>query len=296
MSEEQLKNMITTLDEALKELLPHDVEHGEHLVEAMNYSLLAGGKRLRPCLLLASCEAVGGTINRKAVIQTACALECIHTYSLIHDDLPGMDDDALRRGKPTNHIVYGEGTAILAGDALLTEAFAILSREWRKEDEAKLGLDLIDMLAEASGGRGMVLGQSVDLSCEGKPIDKGTMQFIHSHKTGALIQAACKMGARIGEASPAEMDAIEKYADYIGIAYQIIDDILDVSGQEDILGKPVGSDEKNHKATYPSLYGLETSRKMAEDLIEKAKEELEKLSGDIENLNYLTTRIITRNK
>lgn len=294
MSKERMEAYAALIEARLQTLLPAKDGRNDVLLEAMNYSLLSGGKRLRPCLTLASCAAVGGEITN--ALDTACAVECIHAYSLVHDDLPGMDDDALRRGKPTNHMVYGVGMAILAGDGLQNEAFRVVSRDWLKRNDPALGLELVLLLAEASGAQGMVVGQAVDLLSEGKHISEDTMRFIHINKTGAMIRAACVMGARIGGAKGAELKAVQAYADCIGIAFQIVDDILDVTGSEEEIGKPVGSDEKNAKATYPALFGLEKSRQMAEILTAKAQHQLDHLSGDVSVLRYIADYIVKRQK
>lgn len=294
MSKARLDAYVTLVEARLQTLLPVKNGQNDVLIDAMNYSLLSGGKRLRPCLTLASCAAVGGEIS--TALDSACAVECIHAYSLIHDDLPGMDDDTLRRGKPTNHMVFGVGMAILAGDGLQNEAFRIISRDWLQRGQPQLGLELLHILAEASGCDGMVVGQAVDLLSEGIAIDENTMRYIHINKTGAMIRAACLMGAKIGGADDKSLQAIREYANCVGIAFQIVDDILDITGSEEVLGKPVGSDEKNAKATYPSLFGLEKSRQMAEVLCAKAQHQLDQLSGDVSVLRYLADYILKRQK
>lgn len=293
-SKNKLAALQSLIESKLALALPNKKEYDEVILEAMNYSLLAGGKRLRPVLMMASCEAVGGNIND--TLDVAAAIECVHTYSLIHDDLPGMDDDELRRGKPTNHVVFGEGMAILAGDGLLTEAFTLISRNMAAKGEWELGLKLVFELSEAAGVLGMVGGQARDLLAEERQIDSAEMTYIHTHKTGALIKAAVRMGALIGKASEAELAALSDYATEIGLAFQITDDILDIEGDAALLGKAVGSDERKEKSTYPSLYGLEESKKLAAEAISKAKKSLESLSGDTEVLSFLADYILSRNK
>ncbi|TDA67883.1 MAG: polyprenyl synthetase family protein [Clostridia bacterium] len=240
----------------------------------MRYSLLGGGKRLRPALALAASEAVAGEAHR--VLPLACAIEFIHTYSLIHDDLPVMDNDDYRRGRLTLHRVYGEGMAVLAGDALLTEAFAILAEtagQW--PDLQARYLEAMVRVARASGRQGMIGGQVVDLESEEKEFGAETLEYIHAHKTGALIQAAVWCGALIGGASRTQLAAMDVYGWHYGLAFQITDDILDVVGSRDEMGKDMGSDRRKQKATYPALYGVERSVDMAAREVEKAVAALE---------------------
>lgn len=292
MEKERLKDLQTLIEAKLSLVLPLSETYDKTIIEAMNYSLLAGGKRLRPVLMMAACEAVGG--EAKDVLVAASAIECIHSYSLVHDDLPAMDDDALRRGKPTNHVVYGEGMAILAGDGLLTEAFSLISRHYLKEGKAEIGLKLIEELASASGVLGMVGGQARDLLAEGRKIQKDEMHYIHAKKTGALIRASVRMGAIAGGADEAALSALSNYGEKIGLAFQITDDILDVIGDTQTLGKAVGSDEKNEKATYPSLYGLEEAKALAKEVCKEAKDYLSSLSGDKAVLEYMVDYILKR--
>lgn len=292
MGKEKLKALQTLIEAKLALSLPLSETYDKTILEAMNYSLLAGGKRLRPVLMMAACEAVGG--EAKDVLVAASAIECIHSYSLIHDDLPAMDDDELRRGKPTNHMVYGEGMAILAGDGLLTEAFTLISSHYLNKGEASIGLKLIEELSLASGVLGMVGGQASDLLAEGKQIEKEEMHYIHAKKTGALIRASVRMGAIAGHADEKSLEALTRYGEKIGLAFQITDDILDVIGDTKTLGKKVGSDQKNEKATYPSLYGLEESKKMARAVCEEAKSALADLSGDKSVLAYIVDYILER--
>ncbi|QPN63389.1 geranylgeranyl diphosphate synthase CrtE [Synechococcus sp. CBW1004] len=247
-------------------------ERPESLREAMRYSLLAGGKRLRPILCLAACELAGG--DSELAIPTAVALEMIHTMSLIHDDLPAMDNDDLRRGRPTNHKVYGEANAILAGDALLTRAFEMVALRSPGVPAERL-LAVVGELSMASGAPGLVGGQVVDLECEGKQVDLETLEYIHLHKTGALLRACVLCGALIGGASAELLDALRTYARGIGLAFQIIDDILDVTASSEVLGKTAGKDLAADKTTYPKLLGLEESKRRAEALVAEAKAALE---------------------
>ena len=247
-------------------------ERPESLREAMRYSLLAGGKRLRPILCLAACELAGG--DSALAMPTAVALEMIHTMSLIHDDLPAMDNDDLRRGRLTNHKVYGEANAILAGDALLTRAFEMVALRSPGVPAERL-LAVVGELSLASGAPGLVGGQVVDLECEGKDVDLETLEYIHLHKTGALLRACVLSGALIAGASTQLLDALRTYARGIGLAFQIIDDILDVTASSEVLGKTAGKDLTADKTTYPKLLGLEDSKRRAEALVAEAKAALE---------------------
>ena len=266
-------------------------EKPEVLREAMRYSLLAGGKRLRPILCLAACELAGG--DPKKAIPTAVALEMIHTMSLIHDDLPSMDNVDLRRGMPTNHKVYGDAIAILAGDALLTRAFEMVSIRSSGVSSESL-LKVIAELSLAAGAPGLVGGQVVDLESEGKKVDLDTLEYIHLHKTGALLKACVTCGALIGGATQDLLEALAIYAKGIGLAFQIIDDILDVTSSSEVLGKTAGKDLIADKTTYPKLLGLEASRERANELIITAKSALDpwkKTSAPLLALaDYITNR------
>lgn len=244
------------------------------LHESMAYSLMAGGKRLRPILVLAVLEALDRPIERG--IPYAVALEMIHTYSLIHDDLPAMDNDDLRRGKPTNHKVFGEATAILAGDALLTRAFSLIAETYLNNPEVKpeTTVKLIAELGKRAGATGMVGGQMADIEGEGRQLSLAELEYIHLHKTGDLLVAALLGGGYLAEASPVQLDALTRYGISIGLAFQIQDDILNVEGDAELLGKAVGSDEQRQKATYPSLLGLAASKERLQALITEAKESL----------------------
>ncbi|MGD8434152.1 MAG: polyprenyl synthetase family protein [Syntrophobacterales bacterium] len=280
------------VEEALEIALPQQDGPESRVVEAMRYSLFAGGKRLRPILCLAASEAVGGDIQ--SAMPAGCALEMIHTYSLIHDDLPAMDDDDLRRGKPTNHKVFGEAIAILAGDGLLTEAFVLLSDYHALLPER--AVQVIGVIAEAASYRGMVGGQVVDMLSQNKPADLETVQQMHSRKTAALIAAATESGALAGKGSEAQVAALARYGRAIGLAFQIADDILDIEGDTELLGKTTGADEARGKVTYPAAVGLERSRQAANDMIHDALAALEGFDDKANPLRSLAQYIITRKK
>ncbi len=259
------------------------------LREAMSYALMAGGKRVRPILAIASYEAAGGT--SKNIIPVAASLELIHTYSLIHDDLPAMDDDDFRRNQPTTHKVFGEGTAILAGDALLTDAFHIISntRASRKP--------LIKVISELSGGAGpdgMVGGQQADLTLEGTNATPKELIYIHTHKTGSLIRASTRIGALMAECSPSRLKALTLYGEKTGLAFQIVDDILDIIGTKEELGKTTGADNAKGKNTYPSTFGLEKSKKIAEDLVNESLKAIKNFGKKAEPLAEIARYIISR--
>lgn len=265
-----LKERQALVEAALDQSLP--IKAPETIYEAMRYSLLAGGKRLRPILCLASCELVGGTVEM--AMPTACALEMVHTMSLIHDDLPAMDNDDYRRGKLTNHKVYGDDIAILAGDGLLVYAFEVVATQTQNVPAPQV-LKAIAHLAHAFGADGVVGGQVVDIQCEGKlDTTVETLHFIHTHKTGALLEACVVCGAILGGASDEDVQRLSRYAQKIGLAFQIIDDILDITKTQEELGKTAGKDLQAQKATYPSIWGLEESTRQAQVLIEQAKAEL----------------------
>lgn len=257
------------VDSALDRWLPGEDVEPAIIHQAMRYSLFAGGKRLRPVLCIATAECVGGRADR--ALPAACAIELIHTYSLIHDDLPAMDNDDFRRGKPSNHKAFGESNAILAGDALLTCAFELLVRE-----SLQVGLGhetvsyLVLELAGASGTTGMVGGQVMDLAAEGRKVDLKELEEIHRRKTGALLRAAVRLGAISAGAKPDHVATLSQYAEALGLAFQIKDDILDVEGDKDKLGKNVGSDVSKDKSTYPSILGLERSKILLEEQVMKA--------------------------
>ncbi len=281
------------VDRALQRWLPRADEFPPQVHEAMSYSLFAGGKRLRPILALAGAEAVGGRATD--ALPVACSLELIHTYSLIHDDLPAMDNDDLRRGKPTSHRVFGEGLAILAGDALLTEAFRLLARpDLMKNISPATRLRVIYQVAYAAGSLGMVGGQAMDISFQGKKIDKHLLEYIHSHKTGALIAAAVQAGGLIGGASPREGRALANYGQKLGLAFQITDDLLDIHGEARKLGKSVRKDRAQGKATYPALFGVSESRRQAEILLNEAVGRLKIFSHWADPLREIARFILKR--
>lgn len=289
-----LQEKAILIDQTLDALLPNKDVYPQVIHEAIRYSLFAGGKRLRPILCLASSEALGK--KSECLLPVACSLEMIHTYSLIHDDLPAMDNDDYRRGKLTNHKVYGEGIAVLAGDVLLTLAFETLAKslQERKEINPVQILQVIQEIAHASGSQGMIGGQVVDLQSEGKTIDKETLEYIHTHKTGALFCASIRAGAILAGATEDELEALTLYAQNFGLAFQITDDLLDLHGDQQKLGKPIGSDVKNKKATYPSLYGFEKSEHLAKDALDKAISSLVNLPGDTKPLVMLAQYLLKR--
>jgi len=257
------------IDNALERWVIGEDEFPPQVHKAIRYSLFAGGKRLRPILTLAAAEAAGG--KAAEALPAACALELVHTYSLIHDDLPAMDDDDLRRGRPTSHKVFGEAVAILAGDALLTEAFRLLARlDLMKHVPFRRRLAAIQTVALSAGSQGMVGGQVMDMASEGEEISPDILQYIHAHKTGALIGAAAAVGGIISGGSRREVRALEEYGRKIGLAFQIVDDLLDVQGEEGQMGKTVGKDRAKGKATYPAFFGMAESLRKAEDLVREA--------------------------
>ena len=257
---------------------------------SMEYSLMAGGKRLRPILLMAAADAVGADGTK--FLSVACALEMIHTYSLIHDDLPAMDDDALRRGKATNHVVYGDGIAILAGDALLTLAFTVILRQ--KDVSAETLLRVVDEISRAAGAEGMVGGQALDLEAENRQITMEELRSVHRGKTGALFCAALRSGAILAGATEKQLAALTSYADHFGLAFQITDDILDVIGSAEEIGKPVGSDEKNNKSTYVSLTSLPEAQALARCTAEAAEEALSIFGAEADFLRGLVSYLVNR--
>lgn len=282
------------VEKALALILPEPEGPAADVVKAMKYSLFAGGKRLRPILCIAGAEALGE--DGSHVMPVACALEMIHTYSLIHDDLPAMDNDDMRRGKPTNHKVFGEAKAILAGDGLLTEAFRVMAQIPLGKIRPEALLRVICLVAQASGYQGMVGGQVTDIQSERKTVEPATVEFIHSHKTGALIAASVTSGAILGAASETQVDAINAYGRGIGLAFQISDDILDVEGDSEKMGKGVGGDARKKKVTYPSVHGLGTSKRIQEQTIDQAIHSLEAFDSKADPLRAIATYIIERKK
>ncbi len=278
------------VDRALNRFLPKESVKPFTIHKAMRYSIFAGGKRLRPVLALAAAEACGGGLD--AALAAACAVECIHTYSLIHDDLPCMDDDDLRRGRPTNHKVFGDGIAVLAGDALLTVAFEILAQS-APSKRYGTGAQITE-LAHASGSRWLVGGQVADLEGEGKKLTGAGLQYIHRCKTAALLTTSIRLGAMSANATPAQLKALTTFGQSVGLAFQIIDDILDVTQSSEKLGKTAGKDVHSQKATYPAVFGLEKSRKEARRLTSAAHRSLAIFGpkgGDLRQLaDYLLAR------
>jgi geranylgeranyl diphosphate synthase, type II len=288
-----LGQRLDLVDLALEQYLPSADTLPVSLHEAMRYSVFAGGKRIRPILMIAACEAVGGRVEQ--VLPAACAIEMIHTYSLIHDDLPAMDNDDFRRGRPTNHKVYGEATAILAGDALLTEAFILLSSPAMFPDcSSDVVPKVVNLLSRAAGSQGMVGGQVVDMESEGKKINFPTLEYIHTHKTGALLLAAVQCGGLIGGADEAEYRHLSRYGEASGLAFQVADDILDIVGDQQQLGKDIGSDQVRGKATYPALLGLDEARQKAIELRNVALEALLPLGQAATPLAEIARYIVDR--
>ena len=285
-----LKQRKNIVEQALDNSLP--IKKPETIYQAMRYSLLAGGKRLRPILCLATCELTGGNID--IAIPTACALEMIHTMSLIHDDLPAMDNDDYRRGQLTNHKVYGDDIAILAGDGLLAYAFEYVAAKTQNVSPERI-VQTIACLARTVGAAGLVGGQVLDLESEGKPdISSETLTFIHTHKTGALLEASVVSGAILTGASSEDIAKLSHYAQNIGLAFQIIDDILDITATDEELGKTAGKDLQAQKATYPSLWGIEKSQAQANKLIGDAIDRLKTYGEKAEPLRAIANYIITR--
>ncbi|WP_027363445.1 polyprenyl synthetase family protein [Desulfotruncus alcoholivorax] len=287
----ELTRRALLVDKALDSYLPAADAYPSVIHEAIRYSIFAGGKRLRPALVMASACAVGGDEN--LVLPAACAVEVLHTYSLVHDDLPAMDNDDLRRGKPTCHKKFGEAIAILAGDSMLTMAFALLAGMAGRVMPDRV-VQVISEVALAAGTCGLIGGQVVDLLSSENEITKQELEYIHTHKTGALYRASVRAGAILSGASPEQIQNLTAYADNLGLAFQIVDDILDIEGDEEKLGKPVGSDNKNQKATYPALYGLEESRKLARAAGDYALAALNSLGAEAEFLRLLVQFVLSR--
>jgi geranylgeranyl diphosphate synthase type II len=280
------------VNRALEAYLPQVRGPAFRLTQAMHYSLFVGGKRLRPILCLAAAEAVGGDAGE--ALPVACALEMIHTYSLIHDDLPAMDDDDLRRGQPTCHKQFDEATAILAGDGLLTAAFHTMPAAVRFEGREGVLLEVLQLVAAAAGYQGMVGGQMLDLLAEGRQVSLKELETIHRHKTGALLTAAVRAGALMGGGSRAEVTLLTGYGEKFGLTFQITDDLLDVEGEAAEMGKAPGMDEKRRKATYPAVLGLEATREWARRLVEEALAALEPFQERAEPLRELARYLLVR--
>ncbi|WP_041521639.1 polyprenyl synthetase family protein [Gilvimarinus agarilyticus] len=278
------------MDAALNQVIPDTP--GSQLAEAMRYSLAGGGKRIRPLLLFASYRAMAGGADHPALDIAACAIESIHAYSLIHDDLPAMDDDDLRRGRPTCHLAFDEALAILAGDALQSLAFELLADAPALSDSSRV--QLMRCLSRAAGMQGMVVGQAIDLAAVDTELDITRLEHMHRCKTGALIDASVAMGATIGEASPAQLNALARYSRSVGLAFQVHDDILDVTADTATLGKQQGADIARNKPTYVSLLGLKAAQARAEELHQEALAALDELDGDVEPLHLIAQYVIRR--
>jgi geranylgeranyl diphosphate synthase type II len=287
-----LNSRTATVNEALNRFLPSAGTRPATIHKAMRYSLFAGGKRMRPALCLAAAAACGG--READALPLACAVECIHTYSLVHDDLPAMDDDDFRRGKPTNHKVFGEGIAVLAGDALLTQAFEIAAqcRGWPRYPHRTILLEL----ARAAGSLQLIAGQVADLEGEGKNISATQLRYIHERKTSALLCCSVRLGGMTANCSPAQLGALTDFGYHVGLAFQVIDDILDVTQTSEQLGKTAGKDTKAQKATYPSIIGLEKSRQIAERLTDRAFTALKRFQGQAAALEALAEFLLKRDR
>lgn len=292
MMKEYMQRKIELINRELDGIYAENTALNTTLAKSMNYSLMAGGKRLRPILVMAAADAVGA--DGENFLHLATSIEMIHTYSLIHDDLPSMDNDDYRRGKLTNHKVFGDGIAVLAGDALLTLAFEVIADSPNVDTEKKL--KVIKEMSHAAGAEGMVGGQVIDLESEGKKIDMDTLRKMHSAKTGALFCAAIRSGAILGGATDKQLADLTQYARQFGLAFQITDDILDVTGDEASIGKPVGSDEKNHKSTYVTLGSLESARELAQTAVDEAKKALADFGKEADFLRELVDYLISRKK
>ncbi|HBT47188.1 MAG TPA: polyprenyl synthetase [Peptococcaceae bacterium] len=280
------------VEEALESYLPGPEAYPPLIHQAMRYSLLAGGKRLRPILVLAAGEAVG--YSPEGLLPAACAVELLHTYSLIHDDLPAMDNDDYRRGRLTCHKVYGEAMAILAGDALLTEAFGLLARQVEAGSPPEATVAAVKELATAAGSRGLVGGQVVDLLAEEEKPDPHLVDYIHRHKTGSLIRACLRLGGILGGATAEQLDKLTSYGEDVGLAFQIVDDLLNILGDTAQTGKPVGSDLRKKKVTYPACFGLEESWRRAWELAERARKTAEGLGERAWPLAALAHYVVER--
>jgi len=286
------------VDAALKGFLPEEQGTLAEHVKAMRYSLFAGGKRVRPILCLAAAETVRDYDNEfpEALLLTACALECIHTYSLIHDDLPAMDDDELRRGKPTSHIIFGEAGAILAGDSLLTNAFELLSKDGLETVSPPERLKVISIISKAVGPEGMVGGQFLDLAHEGREVGYDMLREIHSRKTGALITASVQAGGVLSRCTEEQFHALTLYGNRIGLAFQIVDDLLNIEGTREQLGKAAGSDAARNKATYPALFGVDATKRKAQEAIDEALTALTEFDERAAMLRELAEYIVNRKR
>lgn len=290
---DELKKLATVIDTYLDKYLPGENVYPQVIHEAMRYSVFAGGKRIRPILCVKSCEMLSGDLY--SAMPVACSLEMIHTYSLIHDDLPSMDNDDYRRGKPTNHRKFGDAMALLAGDALLTHAFLTLNNYALNQKKLKDKIiRAIDVIAKASDTSGMIGGQVIDISYEGMEIDENTMFYMHDNKTGALIKASVLSGAIIGGASDNDLKHLEDYSKYLGLAFQIKDDILDITGNEKLMGKRVGSDLKKKKCTFATHYGIDKSNALVEEYTEKSVASLDSFGNKADFLKRLVLFLSNR--
>jgi len=287
-----LETRTASVNAALERFLPAATTKPATIHRAMRYSLFAGGKRMRPALVLAAAAACGG--READALPLACAVECIHTYSLVHDDLPAMDNDDFRRGKPTNHKVFGEGIAILAGDALLTQAFEIVAQAkgWPRYSHREIILEL----ARASGSRQLIAGQVADLEGEGKKTSAAQLRYIHERKTSALLRCCARLGGMSADCPPAQLQALTDFGYHVGLAFQVIDDILDVTQTTEQLGKTAGKDTKARKATYPAIVGLEKSRRIAEQLTRRAFAALKIFQGRAVALEALAEFLLKRDR
>lgn len=286
-----LKEKAEIVDKYLEKYLPSEAEYPQIIFKAMRYSVFAGGKRLRPIMVMEACRAFGGSVEK--AMPFACSIEMIHTYSLIHDDLPAIDNDDYRRGRLTSHKMFGEDMAILAGDALLHHAFETMSRACAEQGDISSAKAML-AIAEGAGVHGMVGGQVVDVISEGKSIDKETLDFIHRNKTAAMLIGALKAGAVLGGAGEDEIAKLEKAGELIGVAFQIQDDILDVTSTFEKLGKPINSDEKNHKVTYATMFGVEKASEYVEKMSDEAIAILKSMGDKTEFLVRLTEYLIKR--
>jgi geranylgeranyl diphosphate synthase, type II len=290
---EYLADRKTVIDQALAGYLPGEESYPPMIFQVVRYSVLAGGKRLRPILCLAAAEAIGGTYG--PILPVACAIELIHTYSLIHDDLPAMDNDDYRRGRLTSHKMFGEDLAILAGDALLTEAFRLMTRRDLMPDmPPERLLAAIGEIAHAAGWFGMVGGQVLDIRSEGESVDRETLQRIHRLKTGMMIRVSLRAGAILADAADEQIESLSNYGEQVGLAYQIVDDILNVEGDRTLLGKETGSDAARGKVTFPAILGVEASRTRAEALIREALSSLAFFDERAEPLRRIARYILER--
>lgn len=287
----RLKDLV---NEHLLDFLPTIDRNSIMLDEAMRYSLSAGGKRIRPVLLLAACDFCGGDV--KQALPYACAIEYVQTYSLIHDDLPAMDNDDLRRGKPTNHVVYGEAMALLAGDGLLNTAYEVMTKNmmlyFDDIDKLKCRIRAANEIAKGSGCRGMVAGQAADIESENRQCSKEMIDYIHLNKTAALIKSSVLAGAYLGNADKDKFEDLRTYAECVGFAFQIVDDILDICGDEAVLGKKVGVDAQQNKSTYPAIYGLDESKKKATELLDRARKIMEPYYDEAEVFTALVNFLL----